>query len=544
VNWTRNSRVAAILTGLLATTAVAVPVFIAIRVAHSQALSAERDRVDSYSREVLRRIEASADQGDLAIKQLVALVGPGGDPCSEKARDLMQALDLSSQYIQAVGAMSGNRVLCVSLGKTSLNFDLGPPDFTSPAGVHVRNHVTFDFDIAKTVYVVNERDGFAVILNRDLVIDITSEPAVVLGTFSYPAGEVTRSRGELDSAWIDALLSTLPKDNGLHGEGSTFVANGQLVSVVTSPKRFVGAVSAISTTRVDDRARQAALLLVPLGAVAGLVLAGAVLYLARLQLALPSVLKTALRRKEFFLHYQPVVDLQTGRWVGAEALIRWRRPNGEMVRPDVFVPVAEDAGLSGRLTAHVFELVEPDLRKLAALQPDFVLAVNVTPADLHTAATVDACRALIAQSGVRPASLSIEATERGFLDPAVAAGVIQQLRDLGVRVVIDDFGTGYSSLAYLHTLQVDAIKIDKAFVDTLGTDAPTSQVVFHIIEMAKDLKLEMVAEGVEHEAQATALRARGVQKAQGWLYSAALPFEELLAGIAAPTPREPSDLPR
>lgn len=537
VNWTRNKKTVAVLAVVLAAAAVSIPIFIAIRVARSQGLAAERERVESYASEALRRTVSTADQADDGIHQLVALVGPGGDQCSDQALDLMQALDLSSKYVQAVGAMSGNVVICASLGGRNINLDLGPADLITPAGVQIRNDVTFDFDHNEAVYVVIERDGFAMIVNRDLSIDVaTLDSGVAVGTFSYPSGEINTSRGRIDKAWINTLLTSMPKDNAVpHGQAKTFVADGQLISVVTSSRRYVGAVSAISTTRVDDSARHAALLLVPLGTLAGLVLAGAVLYLARLQLALPAVIKSALRRNEFFLLYQPIVDLQTRRWVGAEALIRWQRPSGEMVRPDLFVPVAEDAGLSRRLTAHVLELVAPDLRRLAALHPDVYLAVNVTPADLHTPATVDACKLLIEQSGVQPRSLVIEATERGFLNPQTATGAIQDLRELGIRVFIDDFGTGYSSLSYLDALDVDAIKIDKAFVDTLGTDAPTSHVVFHIIEMAKSLDLQMVAEGVEHEAQATALREQGVQYAQGWLYSTALPFEDLLLGIVGST---------
>jgi sensor c-di-GMP phosphodiesterase-like protein len=201
---------------------------------------------------------------------------------------------------------------------------------------------------------------------------------------------------EVCPAGVGTALSLPPSGVAMpRHRTSTFTDDEHVVSVVTSSERFVGAVSAISTSHVDDRAREAALVLVPLGAVAGLVLAGTVLHLARLQLALPALLRTALRRKEFFLVYQPVVDLQTGEWVGAEALVRWRRPNGELVRPDLFVPVVEDSGLSQRFTAQIAALASQDMATLAVEHPEFYVAINLTAADLHTLATVELFRDLL-----------------------------------------------------------------------------------------------------------------------------------------------------
>jgi sensor c-di-GMP phosphodiesterase-like protein len=291
-------------------------------------------------------------------------------------------------------------------------------------------------------------------------------------------------------------------------------------------------VAAVPINNLDARTIDAARRLVPVGVLAGIALAASVLLLGRTQMSIPAAIKAGLKRHEFFLLYQPVVDLRTGRWVGAEALIRWRSPEGNLLDPSFFIPVAEKSGLIERITQRVLELVARDTGAFLKHHPDFHVAVNLSAADLHTPHLPRRITELLAKTGAAPGNVIVEITERGLLNVDLAREVLREVRASGIGIAIDDFGTGYSSLSYLETLEVDYIKIDKSFVDTIATDATTSHVVEHIIEMAKSLKLKLIAEGVETDAQQQFLRALGVEYAQGWLFGKPMKFADIEQRIA------------
>jgi sensor c-di-GMP phosphodiesterase-like protein len=312
-----------------------------------------------------------------------------------------------------------------------------------------------------------------------------------------------------------------------------FVEGDHLVAVVRSPAFRTAGVAAVPLSYLRERSQDFALRLVPAGVVAGVALTMAIIYLARQQMALPFAVKTALRRREFFLEYQPIVDLRSSRCIGVEALVRWRRPTGEIVMPDLFIPIAEQNGLIVRLTRQVLEMAARDAGDWLADHPEFHIGINVAPADFHSPGFLGSLHEMVRDMDAAPANLIIEITERGLLDPVVARQTTSILRGAGFAVAIDDFGTGYSSLSYLESLEIDYLKIDRSFIEAIGTGAPTSQVVHHIIGMAKDLGLRIIAEGVESHAQAEFLRKRGVEFAQGWLFGRPMAFSEVVRLLAA-----------
>ncbi|MGE3703409.1 MAG: EAL domain-containing protein [Hyphomicrobiaceae bacterium] len=508
-----------ILAGMLA---IAVPIALALYVADREGEDYERARVLGHAKEALHRSDSAADQVYEGIKQLVNVGGT--DPCAESQIALMRRIDLASSYIQAIGHVSGDRLVCSSLGTSGgVQFELGKPDVVTSTGTKVRSQVTFPFASGITFTVI-EREGYAAIIHKDLPIDVSKDAEdVSLATITPDNRKVRSARGTVRVEWMDALGQRLE---------TSFIEDEHVVAVVRSNRYATVAVAALPVRHLHARSKAVALVLVPAGLAASALLIWAILYAVRMQLAMPAVLKIALRRKEFFLVYQPIVDLSTGRWIGAEALIRWRRPGGEMVRPDIFIQVAEDSGLIQRVTAEVFRLIGRDAIDIFRRHPAFHIGINLSAADIQSESTIGLVGQLARDTGAGPGNLLVEATERGFMHAEIARERVRAIRTSGVRVAIDDFGTGYSSLSYLETFELDYLKIDKSFVDTIGTEAATSQVVQHIIEMAKDLRLEMIAEGVETEAQAKFLRERGVQYAQGWLFSKPLPFSELQSGLA------------
>ncbi|MCU1359743.1 MAG: diguanylate cyclase/phosphodiesterase with sensor(s), partial [Ilumatobacteraceae bacterium] len=244
--------------------------------------------------------------------------------------------------------------------------------------------------------------------------------------------------------------------------------------------------------------------------------------------AFASDVRMALAQGQIFVAYQPIVELGTGRLAKLEALARWNHPVRGEITPDVFIPLAERSGTIDELGEWILDRSCADIARLASQGIVAEISVNMSAAQLRDLSIVERVAVILERHLIDPGRVWIEVTESVLLNDK-ALGPLHRLHDLGVHLVIDDFGTGYATFQYLTRLPVDALKIDTAFVRGLGVDASDTAIVRSVINLARELGLEVIAEGVETESQRAQLVALECRLAQGWLFSAALAFDELVA---------------
>jgi diguanylate cyclase (GGDEF)-like protein len=253
------------------------------------------------------------------------------------------------------------------------------------------------------------------------------------------------------------------------------------------------------------------------------------------RLSLLGELRRARIDQEFILHYQPVVDLENGAVVGAEALLRWQHPTRGIVPPAEFVPIAEESGLIVPLGRWVLQEACRQLAHWRASEPagrDLLVSVNVSARQLRAAGFVQEVESALADAGLEPRALVLEITEAAVVhDPEAASQMLGALRSMGVGLVLDDFGTGYSSLAMLDALPFDGLKLDRTSVMRIGASGGAVPLVRAIVDLGRALGLSLVAEGIENEDQLAELRRLGVREGQGFRFARPLSapgFEQLL----------------
>jgi diguanylate cyclase (GGDEF)-like protein len=260
------------------------------------------------------------------------------------------------------------------------------------------------------------------------------------------------------------------------------------------------------------------------------------------RLRLESDLRQAIEQQEFCIYYQPIVAMETGRLAGFEALVRWNHPERGLVFPDEFIPVAEETGLIVPIGQWVLEQACIQLRgwqQQSACFRALSLSVNLSGKQMSQPDLVDQVKRALEASKLNPHCLKLEITESVVMENAEAATIMfKQLRALGVQLSIDDFGTGYSSLSYLHRFPVNYLKIDRSFVSRMTDASDNAEIVRTIVTLARNLGMEVIAEGVETQEQNQQLKALGCEYGQGYLFSKPVDTAAVSVLLAAELARE------
>jgi sensor c-di-GMP phosphodiesterase-like protein len=248
-------------------------------------------------------------------------------------------------------------------------------------------------------------------------------------------------------------------------------------------------------------------------------------------------LERALAAGEFVPYYQPIVDIRSGQLRGAEVLVRWRKPDGSLVYPGSFIPLAESSGMIRAMTRDLMKRVCIEVGAALSVRPALKISFNFAGQLFSDESIVKDVRNIFSGSPIKLSQVVLEVTERDPIENFTATRqTIAALQELGVRIAIDDVGTGHSGLSYMLKLGVDIIKIDKMFVDAIGTDRNSTTIVETLVDLAHNMRMDVVAEGVENFEQVMYLRELGVRSAQGYVFAPPLPGKSFLQLIEATDP--------
>lgn len=500
----KRIRVPLIVLGM-ALLAALIPLLVMTWLSWAQAVHVEQAQVQDVAERALRRADQSYRKALDALGRMQRSTLP---PCSQAHIELMRSQVIATPSADQIGYFREDRMRCTSWGAANGSVHWGTADYTTADGATLRLDVRPA--AAQGTRMLSLRQGaYDVLMDPGHFVNLIG-PDDIQVAIATPDGALVAQQEMPDPDLLAALLRD-PRDGMDDDTLFATARSDEWLAVATAPR------SRLQATFVEQ-----IWLFLPGGLLAAVLFAGGGAWLSRRRLSLHGELSKAIRRDELYVVYQPIIELSTGICVGAEALVRWRRRDGSHVRPDVFIPIAEDGGLIEAVTDTVIDRVIADMRELLVSDRSAHIAINIAPGDMISGRALKVIGRKLEGTRISNPQIWLEATERGFMDIDRARVVIAAARHAGHAVAIDDFGVGYSNLQYLQQLPLDALKIDKSFIDAIGTGSATSPVTDHIIEMARTLGLFVVAEGVETEAQLAYLHARQVEFGQGWLFSKAL----------------------
>ncbi len=465
--------------------------------------------LEDQARQAVQRIDAILYE----VKGDVEAVTPlAGTPCDDRTRAQLQDAAYRSVYAREFGLIQNDRLYCTNFG---------PADVPITAG-----------------YGIADQAGRFTV--QTLFTTVQAQQSILVQQQRAPG---TWANGLIAPALIVDRLADLPAARN----GYLFV-NFTDGEAITATERPPSEPAMDPTFAVEVRSRQNPIVVgatadtafrvqqflgvlpawLALGAGAGTLMTVLFLRSQQRRFSMEREMEIAIERQEFLPYYQPVIELATGRCVGAEALIRWKHPDRGMVPPDVFITLAENSGLILPITDWLMERTRDDLAGIFERYPGFHVAINLVAEHFQDAALADKVAAAYGGAAAAAERVILEATERRVMeDPeGRVLPILDSLREKGIQTAIDDFGTGHSGLAMLTRYRMTMLKIDKVFVDALGTDAVNRPILDNIIELGHRLGMGLIAEGIETEEQYVYLRDHGVILGQGYYFCRPLPLAE------------------
>ncbi len=433
----------------------------------------------------------------------------------------MRSYLFNSHSIRDFGRTQDGKLYCTTgIGRLASPVSADVPDVVT-YGMMIRKRISLAFAEHMTGTAI-ERDGVSIVLNPDLIKSL-EDPPMHYSVLYFDENQL-RMVPVLDSP------GTLTNDDVISGK--QMERSGALYQTVCTRSLSRCVVAFESKHDVLAAGRRRLIWFMVGGGLAGIVLGLLLLQFNRGRHTMESQLRRALRRGSLTLAYQPIVSLATQKIVAAEALVRWVDEDGNSIPPDVFVALAEERGFARKITRLVVGFAAEELSDLLA-DGTFYVSINIAPSDLAEEEFFHHLKQCLALAKVDPKRIMLELTEHSLAHHDEAVAAIARLRRRGHRVYIDDFGTGYSNFVSLHKLDVDGLKVDQAFTQMIGTDATSESVVPQILDMARQLNLAVVVEGIETEEQAKYFRLAGDGiYGQGWLFGKPVPAAQLRALMA------------
>jgi sensor c-di-GMP phosphodiesterase-like protein len=493
---------------------------------------AEQQAREELELSVRRHMALSEVRIGRAAKALEELAARGVDSCQAGNVEALRQATFGVTPVKELSIVAADgRTLCTDVGNQSATRKVVSSESLSDGGDFALEVIRLGGHPGQWIRIrrpgVGSANGIAALLPAELFVPQVSTRG---GPLSFHV-RVFTGRGSL----IAESGAAMPARD-----------QGDLVVINLSSRRYAlkATTWASPVGLVSNRDDLRALGKVATGLLAIVILALAGLRPARERDNPIAEIERAMKAGEFVPYYQPIVDIRSGRLRGAEVLMRWRKADGVIVLPAGFIPLAESSGLIVELTRALMRRVCQDVGAAYRLRPHLKIGFNLTARHFADEEIIDDVRQIFRKSPLRMSQIVLEVTERQPIENLTETRrVVAALQGLGVKVAIDDVGSGHSGLSYMLKLGVDIIKIDKIFIDSIGTDRNSNTIIETLIDLARSMRMDVVAEGVESFEQVVHLREIGIRAAQGFVFAPPLPASAFLQLVEAIEPLKPGAEP-